>query len=443
MLYPHGWLKCGRHEGYKNSVCTYSDTERCLESKHRDTMRVQYQGHPDEYVDVELQSMRKAPLEEEEEEDGDPVRNGHGHARELYGHDYDIKALFRDVEMEVAEFTQRRPDGYLAKCFCCVRYVTMFFLSLFLFMFMPYVLEQIRYSHTNATQLWKDGRTMLHLASFRDIPWEMWAWIHVALVRDHTGVLIWTILMYMSNGVLWYYWYTKRFFLRRKWHLCVSLLTLLLFSLLSNAINWLPPSADALHVEPRVISFVFGYIVPTAHSYFSPRVAFSVLLMHDYLKSTEKLHGCLHGLFVVLYAVLSCLYLWATRQTYSGTLILSIMAAIAAHHASRWCLLQFLRWVHRHNRRDATQKPLHSRGPMEHFTIGSDDEATEADEQEKPTVRLDSAMDTLRTPKAETGDIGATDENEFDTSTVRRADIQPDIEVEFSSMSGMDEAKEE
>lgn len=277
------------------------------------------------------------------------------------------------------------PDSCCGKCVIFCGFSLFYAFGAITFMLLPLTLVSARQAHVSEVQMHRDALIMEGLPSFRDIPWEMWSFIHEGLKEVQGIYVAITAFLYSCNLYLWYWWFTRRYFFDRQAYFMITLYILLLFSFLGNFLNWLPPPADYIQDEPLWVTYFFGFVIPEAHSYFTPRVSFSIILLHDRLSQTEdEVDGCVRWTMIGGYAVLSVLYLWSTRQIYSSSLILNIIVALAASQATLWVMQTYaylMRLCNARARRRARRVEQHFglEGPV--FSVDSEDEQGE-DEQE-------------------------------------------------------------
>lgn len=167
-------------------------------------------------------------------------------------------------------------------------------------------------------------QTLRDLRSFRDIAWEAMAWLHTEMYHDSASYAIFTLFVFSGNAFLWYYWFSYRVVKSRQWHLLMTLYLLLLFSFLSNCLDWWPPPAAYIQSEPIGISCLLSLAIPIAHVYFSPRISLSLILLYDYMFVTDRgtwastLNKAYRVAICIAYSIIASIYLVITRQVYTG-----------------------------------------------------------------------------------------------------------------------------
>lgn len=225
--------------------------------------------------------------------------------------------------------TQReheRRTNALGSIWALLPFVLSFVSGMGLFVILPLCIEAVHRAKVPLAQTRSDGEMLNGLASFRDILWEMWGPANARLRSDRDGYTFWTTVMYLANFGLWWAWAAVRHFRHRAWHLMVKLHILLATSLLCNLLSWFPLPSGFLQHEPLAVTYAAAFVVRSAHLFVAPRIAWSLILLYDATKE-PRLHPCCRALGPLLYIVSGSFYVWATRQVYSFSLVVDVMAA--------------------------------------------------------------------------------------------------------------------
>ncbi|MBL4665482.1 MAG: hypothetical protein JKY23_06000 [Nitrospinaceae bacterium] len=267
-------------------------------------------------------------------------------------------------------------------------FVVSFISGMSLFIIIPATVLAIRRSHVSDLQFERDGWTLNSMVSFRDILWEIWSTMNAQLRKDWKGYAIWAIFMYLINFTLWWVWYPIRHFRHRVWSLALKLHLLLALSLICNCVSWFPLPPGFLQNEPLGVTYISGFVVRSAHQFVSPRVAWSMVLVHDAMKSFES-HWLLRGGVITLYGVVVCLFLWATRQMYSFSLAVNVLAAVAAWYVGEDCVARVYYYNARQHAKGFTDPTLEDSerlnpvdDPATTFTVSIDPRDHAEDEEE-------------------------------------------------------------
>ena len=197
------------------------------------------------------------------------------------------------------------------------------------FYLFPYIVESIHRSKVSIHQMELDGHTMQGLASFRDIPWELWSSFHTVLEDQHWLYILWTVCNYIANASLWYAWFIYRHFKSRAWHLCVKLFFLQVLGIVCNSLNWFPLPPGFIQAETISTTYLFGFVVRSADQFVSPRASWSLILLYDAVKFSG-MHKFFSTWAMTIYGINVSLYLLASRQMYSFSMIVNVYAAISA-----------------------------------------------------------------------------------------------------------------
>lgn len=207
--------------------------------------------------------------------------------------------------------------------------VVVFLGCMLLFCTIPWFIVTVHRTHVSDVQSAKDGHTLDGLSSFRDLLWEVWGAVNTVMQHSRGAYYTFTVLLFAGNAVLWWYWFARRLVKERQVHLAVKLVILVGVSVVCNCVSWFPLPAGFLQQEAFVVTLLFGFVVRDAHQFVSPRVAWSMVLLYDVLRN-YRAHWLVSGTSMAVYASLVCLYLWATRQMYSFSLITNVVFANVA-----------------------------------------------------------------------------------------------------------------
>jgi hypothetical protein len=210
----------------------------------------------------------------------------------------------------------------------------LFFFSVFAFFLSPYFVWRIRHDRVGDAfdqVAFRDSEQLDQMRTFRDLGWEVWTKVHDHMRDEALSYTIYTTLVYFINFCLWYAWYGIRVWRDLQVVLSVTLCLLATMSLVLNSVSQFPPPPGFIQFEPKVASYFLGLVTHNGHGMLSSRAAFSFVCMHDWLQYMWPDKSYTRKFVVLAYCVVVMGYLWATHQMYTSSLVLNVMAALAAY----------------------------------------------------------------------------------------------------------------